>query len=1831
MKALTHRLFAFTLFVMSAVMYGQTIIHQESFENAPNGAATDYSADTEFGTNDPNDYWQRIDITGNGKSQIDTGVTGGDGTKMYAGEDMDSASPTPKVITIVNTDVTGYQNIQVQIAAGSGEQNKYDSGDYIEVYVKKDGGNETLIGAFYGYDHQNGDGLNGRMYQDVNLNGSTSDDGSSAQLSKAMQDFTFDVTGSFTQLQVIIKMSSNSGSEILMVDNVRILGTAGNGPVITNITQTPANVTSSDTVSVSADVTDSDGIAGVELHWGTANGNLSNTINMSLSSGDTYSTDTDIPAQADGTSVYYEIYALDNNADDTTSDEQAYTVNDTPVCASELIFSEYIEGSGNNKYLEIYNGTGAAVNLNDYDVKIYSNGNSSAGTTIPLNNVNLAHGAVYVLAHSSANTWSGTPDQTTGSLNFNGDDAIELLNTSTNQSVDVIGQIGNDPGSAWGSGSTSTKDHTLVRKAGVTSGDTNGSDAFDPAVEWNGYAQNETSYLGSHTMTCSTCVEPASDAAFHANSPQNITTTSLTLNWTSGDGENRIVVLREANPVTFVPADGNTYTGNTDYSAATDVSGNGEYVVYNGNGSTVDVTGLTPGTLYHAVIYEYNCAPGSEDYFTSGTPATDSFYTIPGKPDSFTADCVGKTSIDLSWTAPANGNYDGFLVVAREGAIPHSVNSLDPNTNLGENTDYSAAATYGSSSPYSHILYKGTGTSATITGLTNGTAYTFQVFAYATNGTLYRYSDNKQLSKTIELNEVTSALSTGANQEVSLSWMNPGSTCFDEILVVANETAGIDFTPSGDGSAYTANATYSGINSIVYKDTGNQVTVTGLTNGTTYYFEIFVRKGTDWSDGVEVSGVPNNITVMATGDLAILAVNTDIDNQPGSTGNGSGDQIAFVCFQDITPGTKLYLTDNGYEREVAGKWGNTEGVIAITRLNSSLPKGTIIVIETNANTNGNITADDHFDVYTCGAIDSDWQKEYIAGQGGFNLNNDDDVWIMQGGIWNNGIAGHHDATFDGNVLYGWTESGWDNGVGNGSNGTKWSNLFPSSKCFTTIAPNGDGKVKFNDPNDPDFSATTNDQLDWIALINTTANWDSYSTTSDYNNNGYDYKGSTTCPAMTITASNHLAGYWKGDNSNWFDCSNWDDLTVPDENTDVTIPSSASNPALISASATYAELYNQIAQTNDLTIETNNWVEVNTSADVLEVHGNLTIDNNAMLVMNDNDNSTTDGHLLIWGDWTNNYGDDGFDQGNSKVTFKGSTPQSVNAGSVTEKFYDLEIDNPTGVTFNSGNIHAEGTLSIQNSPAISISDGHYLLAGNSLDNTAGTLIDIASQGSLIQTATGTDANTGNLNGSIRIHKTTGTYTSYDYIYWSSPVDQESIGSALGASPYAYWLDTSAFNDNYSGSYPQTSGSPDGFDDEGDDWVPANATEVMTPAKGYIAMGEGSPFPISNPLDTSSHTQSVVFDDGKINNGDIDISVTADNDSSDGFENQNLIGNPYPSAIDIELLAQANSSIFTGDFYFWTHDSAISSSNAGPDTYNFTNDDYSQISIDMGTGLITGITAGSNGTQANRYIASCQGFLADVTGNGTVHFNNSMRVYDNTHFRNNAEVNTDYFKLNLTDESGSIFRQIWIGFYEGASDSYVPGQDGVRLINGNNTDFYSFIPEDDRRLAIQNLSAFEPGKKVYLGLEIVQEGDYTITPVDASGIFAEGQNIWLVDRLLSVTHPLHLTPYHFHSVTGENIEDRFYIVFTQQITGTAENETAQVVIYPNPAKDTVEITADFDLSNIRIVDMKGDVINTLHRENASTTWTINAGALPQGVYILDISGAHKNVKRKLIVGE
>jgi predicted extracellular nuclease len=191
---------------------------------------------------------------------------------------------------------------------------------------------------------------------------------------------------------------------------------------------------------------------------------------------------------------------------------------------TDLFFSEYIEGSSNNKALEIYNGTGTGINLATatYNVQMFFNGSSTAGLTINLTGT-VAAGDVFVLAQGSANaTILAQADQTNGSGWFNGGAAVVLRKRTT--VVDVIGQVGFDPGAEWGTGLTSTADNTLRRKATIEAGDTNGGDAFDPAVQWDGFATDTFGDLGSHLAPPRlTCPAVATDEGTAVDAPVSAT------------------------------------------------------------------------------------------------------------------------------------------------------------------------------------------------------------------------------------------------------------------------------------------------------------------------------------------------------------------------------------------------------------------------------------------------------------------------------------------------------------------------------------------------------------------------------------------------------------------------------------------------------------------------------------------------------------------------------------------------------------------------------------------------------------------------------------------------------------------------------------------------------------------------------------------------------------------------------------------------------------------------------------------------------------------------------------------------------------------------------------------------------------------------------------------------------------------------------------------------------------------------------------------------------------------------------------------------------------
>ena len=170
---------------------------------------------------------------------------------------------------------------------------------------------------------------------------------------------------------------------------------------------------------------------------------------------------------------------------------------------TDLLISEYIEGSSLNKAIELYNGTGSAIDLgaDQYYLRVYFNGNSTAGASFALSGT-VADGDVFVFADQDADpAILAEADQLTGANLYNGDDAVVLFRDST-MIVDAIGQVGFDPGDEWGADSTSTRDNTLRRLSDACVADADTSDAFDPSVNYIGFPNNTFDGLGSATFDC---------------------------------------------------------------------------------------------------------------------------------------------------------------------------------------------------------------------------------------------------------------------------------------------------------------------------------------------------------------------------------------------------------------------------------------------------------------------------------------------------------------------------------------------------------------------------------------------------------------------------------------------------------------------------------------------------------------------------------------------------------------------------------------------------------------------------------------------------------------------------------------------------------------------------------------------------------------------------------------------------------------------------------------------------------------------------------------------------------------------------------------------------------------------------------------------------------------------------------------------------------------------------------------------------------------------------------------------------------------------------------
>ncbi len=191
---------------------------------------------------------------------------------------------------------------------------------------------------------------------------------------------------------------------------------------------------------------------------------------------------------------------------------------------TELFISEYCEGTGNNKAIEIYNPTANSINLSGYTLERYSNGSATISDQLLLSGTVAAH-ETFVIVNGQTTSTSTSPacdpilqamaDQLDGvypaPTYFNGNDAMGLSKNGV--LVDIFGKIGEDPIISWtdvfpytsaAGGTYITLNHTMIRKSTVENGVTVNPSAFNPMAEYDTLPVNTWSDLGSHACNCAT-------------------------------------------------------------------------------------------------------------------------------------------------------------------------------------------------------------------------------------------------------------------------------------------------------------------------------------------------------------------------------------------------------------------------------------------------------------------------------------------------------------------------------------------------------------------------------------------------------------------------------------------------------------------------------------------------------------------------------------------------------------------------------------------------------------------------------------------------------------------------------------------------------------------------------------------------------------------------------------------------------------------------------------------------------------------------------------------------------------------------------------------------------------------------------------------------------------------------------------------------------------------------------------------------------------------------------------------------------------------------------
>lgn len=504
-----------------------------------------------------------------------------------------------------------------------------------------------------------------------------------------------------------------------------------------------------------------------------------------------------------------------------------------------------------------------------------------------------------------------------------------------------------------------------------------------------------------------------------------------------------------------------------------------------------------------------------------------------------------------------------------------------------------------------------------------------------------------------------------------------------------------------------------------------------------------------------------------------------------------------------------------------------------------------------------------------------------------------------------------------------------------------------------------------------------------------------------------------------------------------------------------------------------------------------------------------------------------------------------------------------------------------------------SINIDTGATLTINPGNNIQILNTITVASGADFIISNQANLLQDD-GAAAN--NNTGLVTIYRNSNPLYRLDYTLWSTPVAQQNIFqfSPQTVADRFYTYDTTE------NLYVEVQGLG-----------PTSTTTFDTAVAYLIRMPNGNSAPGYN-----NGTTPISFNGkfrGVPNTGNISKPAVLTGARYMG------VGNPYPSAINIWDFIDGNpAELETGTLYFWRK------------TNNNDNSSYSTINkfgyvANSAAGGDTSSGAFETGNESNWVINAGQGFIVQADTLATnIKFTNAMRrgVNNNQFFRQ-QQNNISRIWLEMTNDDGAYSSAI-IGYSNVTSEHFDYGWDGVMLNDGP---IALYTTTGEQKLSIQAKGGFDVNDIVPLSYRADEAGNYTLSITNKDGVFLNGQNVYVLDKMANSLTNLSGQAYFFTTDAG-TFEDRFDIVYTDAALSTDTPVLAgnNVIIYKNGNSLHVN-TGALTMNDVKVYDTRGRLVHNTNEINASETVIENLTAQQQ-VLLVQIATSGGTVTKKIV---